>query len=148
MIDPKDDGVSHINIYSKGKTELGRYLTNFSDCYIHTEDGYFQTVEGYWYWLACGDDRLRNTDGWGSKKLGRELRAPDWPKTPDFEKKIMKAIMLKMQKPEVIQLLIESGTKPFYHYYVYGEKVVMVKDGLWMINLITEFRDELVRSKS
>lgn len=145
MIDPKEDGVSHINIYSKGSTALGRFLSNFSDCRIHTEDGYFRTIEGYWYWLAVGDDRLRKTSGWESKKLGRELMAPDWPKTEGFEQKIMKAIMIKMQTPWCVNQLIRSGTKPFYHYYVYGSKVVIVKDGLWMINLITEFRDELVK---
>lgn len=59
---------------------------------------------------------------------------------------IMKAIMIKMQTPWCVDQLIQSGTKPFYHYYVYGEKVVMVKDGLWMLSLMTEFRDELVRN--
>ncbi len=148
MIDPKEDGISHINIYSQAKTQLGRFLTNFSDCNIQTEDGPFRTIEGYWYWLACQDDRLRTTDGWGSKKLGRELRAPDWPTVPDFEKKILKAISIKLQDPWCIEALIRSGTLPFFHYYVYGSKVQMPKDGLWMLAFITEFRDELVRSQS
>jgi hypothetical protein len=26
----EQDGTTHINIYSKGKTELGRFLTNFA----------------------------------------------------------------------------------------------------------------------
>ena len=29
-IDPSKDGIDHINIYSKGKTELGKYLSNFT----------------------------------------------------------------------------------------------------------------------
>jgi len=145
VISPVDDGVSHINIYSKGRTELGRYLSNFADADIETEDGFFRTIEGYWYWLSCKDDRLRNTSGYESKRLGRELRAADWPKTPDFEKKICKAIMLKLIEPWTVEQLKATGRKPFYHYYDYGSKVVMVKEGLWMINLITEFRDELTK---
>lgn len=146
MIDPKDDGVSHINVYSKGATELGRYLSNFSDCYIETEHGSFRTVEGYWYWLACHDERLRLTSGWESKQLGRELRAPDWPKIEGFEKNIMKAIMQKMMRPWCSAELAKTGTLPFYHYYVVKGRVVMPKDGLWMIDLIQQFRDELVRN--
>jgi hypothetical protein len=44
----KDDGITHINIYSKGKTELGRWLSNFTYHPIETEDGKFDSVEGYW----------------------------------------------------------------------------------------------------
>lgn len=146
-MDPKQDGVTHINVYSKGLTELGRYLSNFSECNIQTEDGPFRTVEGYWYWLACQDERLRSTDGWGSKKLGRDLRAPDWPKTPGFEQKILKAIALKLTNPWCVEHLIKSGTLPFFHYYVVDGKAVMPKDGLWMISFITEFRDELIASR-
>ncbi len=53
MIDYKKDGVDHINIYSKGKTSLGRFLSNFVQADIETEDGDFASVEGYWYWLTC-----------------------------------------------------------------------------------------------
>ena len=45
MIDPKLDGIEHINIYSKGKTELGRLLTNFAQTpFIHPEYGRFESV--------------------------------------------------------------------------------------------------------
>lgn len=145
MVDPNEDGVSHINVYSNGRTELGRYLSNFSDCDIHTEDGFFRTIEGYWYWLSCKDDRLRHTNGFASKQLGRELRAADWPKTREFEKKIGRAIMLKLTQPKTVEMLMKTGSMPFYHYYVYNGRSVMPKDGLWMINLIQEFRDELVK---
>jgi len=30
MINPEEDGITHINIYSKGKTDLGRMLSNFA----------------------------------------------------------------------------------------------------------------------
>lgn len=145
MLDPKEDGISHINIYSKGATELGRYLSNFADCHIDTEDGYFRTVEGYWYWLGCKDDRLRNLEGWACKKLGRELRVSDWNNDPSFEKKILRAIAEKIvSRPACVTWMVQSGTLPFFHYYTYGSKVIMPKEGLWMVDFITQFRDELV----
>lgn len=146
MIDPSQDGVTHINIYSKAATPLGRYLSNFADCNIETKDGPFRTIEGYWYWLAVRDDRLRKTSGWDSKKLGRELRAPDWPKTRGFQEKILSAIAIKVQDPKCVQMLLESKQLPFYHYYVsQSGMAIMPKDGLWMISFIQQFRDELYR---
>lgn len=39
MINPEEDGITHINIYSKGKTDLGRMLSNFAKFPIETVDG-------------------------------------------------------------------------------------------------------------
>lgn len=146
MVSSADDGIHHINIYSKGQTEIGRYLSNFSDCDIETEDGHFRTIEGYWYWLSCRHEPLRTLPGWECKRVGREQRGEDWPKFPEFEGKILKAIATKLQYPKCIELLLKTGTLPFYHYYVVSNRTVMVKDGLWMVQFITEFRDELVKS--
>lgn len=148
MIHPLEDGVTHINIYSKGRTPLGRFLSNFSDCRIQTEDGYFRTIEGYWYWLSTKHEPLRDFPGWQCKQVGRKLRGEDWPKDPEFNGKIARAIMTKITTNQwCLNELIQSGTLPFFHYYVLdGGKVIMVKDGLWIINLITEFRNELVGS--
>lgn len=144
MIDPNDDGISHINIYSKANTELGKFLSNFSDCYVNTEDGVFRTVEGYWYWLGCKDDRLRNTNGWKSKSLGRELRVSDWNNDPEFERKIAFAITMKILSSDWCKSqLIYYDPLPLFHYYCYGGKVIMVKEGLWIINLIDHIRSEL-----
>ena len=48
---PMNDGVDHINVYSKGATELGRFLTNMNNIPVNTKHGRFQSVEGYWHWL-------------------------------------------------------------------------------------------------
>lgn len=72
MVDPNEDGVTHINIYSQGKTELGRMLSNFYKCRIDTKDGVFNSVEGYWYWLGIEDckekDALKTLSGYQAKK--------------------------------------------------------------------------------
>lgn len=73
MIDYKKDGVDHINIYSKGKTSLGRFLSNFAQADIETEDGNFASIEGYWYWLICPstiDPNCKECDGNGVTVLG------------------------------------------------------------------------------
>lgn len=49
------DGVNHINIYSDGRTEVGRAASNFSDGPYDTPDGIFRTLEGYYHWLRIRD---------------------------------------------------------------------------------------------
>ncbi len=140
MIDPSNDGVDHINIYSKGATSLGRWLSNFTECDITTEDGDFKSIEGYWYWLLSDSpekERLRNLSGWKAKSFGREIKASDWCQDNWFQDKIKKALKEKIkQAPENFK----TSTLPFTHYYVYGGKVVEVTHGGWIIEYIEELR--------
>ena len=148
-VNPNNDGIDHINVYSRGKTELGRKLTNFAYTpFDHPEDGKFNSIEGYWYWLGCKDDKLRKAYGFGAKKLGRELGAPDWLGTEDFKRKVKLAIRAKLiQHPKLLELLVETDL-PLLHYYVYGDvqldkyKVVLVKQGQWILDEIQDIRDE------
>lgn len=146
---PENDGVDHINVYSKGKTNLGRMLTNF---YRHPvkigEYGVFYTLEGFWYWLWSAEiirhyqvsgfytfdiriEGLRNDlmtiDGYLAKQVGREIIAllPDAPMTEpteEFKQVFCNAIKLKIATiPELSRAFIESYPKPLFHYYVYGK---------------------------
>lgn len=142
-LDPSKDGINHINIYTKGATELGRFLSNFSDCNIITEDGPFRTVEGYWYWLSSKDDRLRTLNGWDAKKLGRSILAQDWLKDGVFKDKIKKAIFIKIvSNPDMLHQFVVANM-PFTHYYVYGSRVIDVPEAGWIIDFIEWLRNDM-----
>lgn len=127
----ENDGVDHINVYSKGQTEIGKLLSNFSHFPFNCEDGHFESIEGYWYWLSTKDDRLRKLYGFQAKQLGRELRGEDWCSEEWFIEKIKKAIKIKFKAMK--HLLIKLDL-PITHYYCYGDKQVFPKED-W----ITEF---------
>ena len=144
MINPEEDGITHINVYSKGKTALGQFLTNFSYSPVETEDGHFDSIEGYWYWLGTneeGKEELRHLYGFNAKKLGRELRADDWQEgNEEFANKIRKAIKIKLETyPLVVQRLKEINL-PLKHYYVFGGKVVEPENGKWVVEYLDSFR--------
>lgn len=115
---PEKDGVNHVNVYSKGKTELGRLLTNFADTpFKHPVYGWFRTVEGFWYWLKTGMqyEQLRDVAGWEAKMLGKK-----WPSVDveHFDQKIKTAIRAKLiQHPHILRMLIDNEL-PLTHYYV------------------------------
>lgn len=147
----ENDGIDHINVYSKGKTDLGRKLTNFAKTPFFCEDGKFQSMEGYWYWLLCHKsspierDKLRNLSGFAAKKLGRELGAEEWPRDEQslFRGKIKAAFNKKLEdNPDIARMLINSSL-PLVHYYSYGGKIVYNGRSDWLIEYMMEVREEL-----
>ena len=139
---PAEDGVTHINVYSKGRTELGRFLSNFARApFDHPEHGRFESVEGLWYWLTARDDRLRSVWGWEAKRLGRELRGEDWVDAPEFRRDIRIGIAAKLATyPDMADMLGRS-TLPLAHYYTYDDKVIEPAQGRWVIDYLSTFQN-------
>lgn len=121
---PEEDGLTHINIYSKGATPLGRWLTNFAESpFTHPVHGQFKSIEGFWYWLKTGKkhDTLRTLHGWQAKEQGKKYPSEE---CENFEQIIKTAIRAKLiANPQMLGALIQSSL-PLAHYYVYGGKPV------------------------
>lgn len=124
MLIDGEDGVTHINIYSKGKTNLGKWLSNFTYAPISTEHGWFNSIEGYWYWLTTANDRLRNLSGHEAKKLGEESEVLVKLDSEIFITKIKRALDLKLKSDKPALSEFALSTLPFCHYYEYGGKRV------------------------
>lgn len=137
------DGIDHINVYSKGKTELGKMLSNFYHSSFTCEDGKFESVEGYWYWLSTKDDKLRTLYGFEAKRYGRSINGKDWLEDESFKKKIKQAIKAKVTQSNIKNLLKES-TLPFKHYYLAkNEFKIEVPKSDWIIQYLEDLRKEL-----
>ena len=140
---PEEDGITHINIYSKGKTELGRWLSNFAySPFVHPTLGPFASVEGFWYWLKTGrlHDVLRDVHGWNAKKVGKTF-----PEVycENFDNLIKTAIRAKLiANPRMLNALIDTNVI-LVHYYVYGGKVVSAGYE-WIPEYIQDIRDACV----
>lgn len=140
---PELDGIDHINVYSKGKTELGRFLSNFAHTMIITEDGRFDSIEGYWYWLGCKNESLRRLHGWSAKDLGRKVGAPDWQDSVEFKRKILAAIDIKLKSYPRMLNELQKCKLPLVHYYVYGKKIINVPDADWILAHLDSYKMEL-----
>lgn len=148
----EEDGVTHINIFTRGATELGRLLTNPAySPFTHPTYGDFDSVEGLWYWLKSGrcHDFLRTSSGISAKLAGRHL-----PEVfcQSFKEDVSIGIRQKIgQNPRIIELLAES-TLPFEHYYWFGglgdAKVIRLPNAAneWVVELIEKIRSELKRA--
>jgi len=135
-----NDGVTHINVYSKGRTELGKWMSNFTYEPINTVDGSFTSIEGYWYWLGTRNDKLKTLHGFLAKKVGRESPNVVSLSKQDFQAKIEAAIHIKASKrPDMIAQLKQCGL-PLDHYYVFNgtEKDAGFK---WILDIWNNIRN-------
>jgi len=147
---PLTDGVTHINIYTKGKTKLGRDLTNLSRHGFEMKSyGSFECVEGFWYYYltGCKHEEFRKYNGFTAKTEGQKLREDridkDGLAEPDKEV-IREAIRCKLrQNLDILEELIESEL-PLTHYYYYGEesncKIVRLHQYDWIVQEIERIR--------
>jgi len=137
MIDG-EDGVTHINVYSKAKTEIGRWLSNFAYSPFNIDGHTFLGVEGYWYYLTTGDISLKNHYGYKAKEEGRKRE-----KTAEIdEDKIRQALDIKLKTyPDKMREFAETSL-PLTHYYEYGGKRVDA-EYFWIIEHLELRRKQL-----
>lgn len=145
---PDKDGVTHINIYSRGMTRLGIMLSHFHHApFTHPYFGPFYSMEGLWYFARNGFDeksagRLRYLSGYRAKKVGKEF---PMMKYDEFSQDIVAANYQKIiQNEEIRKLMIESDL-PFDHYYTFGVlgQVITPRESDWLIEGFEDIRTAL-----
>lgn len=152
ILNPSEEGLTHINVYSKSNLEIGRMLSNFYKHKILTEEGEFLSIEAYWYYLEIDDSSgekevLKTLYGYEAKKTGLELlKSYGKIEDPNFEEKISDAIFQKFLDNKEMLLTNEKYLYlPFEHYYNFDGRIVDVKDKYkWMIDNITHIRGHII----
>ncbi|WP_338924388.1 hypothetical protein V0M98_32770 (plasmid) [Pseudomonas silesiensis] len=145
---PEDDGVTHIDVYSKGKTDLGKDLSHFAHKpFCHLEHGLFASVEGYWYWLTRQAEELRHAHGYAAKEMGRGLPIVKKWHPERFRELICQANDAKLARHPELKEALEESRLPLEHYYVqrYGGKpcVVQPKDSEWILAHFEQIRQKV-----
>lgn len=152
----EDDGSTHINIYSQGKTKLGRKLSHFAKTpFRHPFFGPFESMEGFWYYMRGvkivdgkeqRDDQLRYLCGFEAKQYGRQLKAKWYD---DFWEDILAANYQKIIQNEEIRDMMINSTLPFKHYYVFGPHKVVInaRDHEKLTEGMEEIRRALVEDR-
>jgi hypothetical protein len=143
-----NDGVTHINIYSKGKTKLGQALSHFSHHgFNHPHYGHFASLEAFWYYVrsGCKHEELKELVGLYAKKIGRAYPRVE---RSDFMRLIHDAAQMKIeQNPNLLQMVLKSAL-PFEHYYVdwrNGKPKPFYPKGIhWLAPMYDQIRKDLI----
>ena len=146
---PDEDGITHINAASKGKTKLGKALSNFAHYpFDHPNHGHFESLEGYWYWLLTNQqfDELRTVSGYPAKQLGDSLiEGKNFIiDESSFKEDILEGLRCKLrQNRSLLNMLVDSQL-PLTHYNWYGKngkyKIYEYPDYQWFIDEIERIR--------
>lgn len=132
MFTPDQDGITHINIYTKAQTDVGKMLSNLSDYgFSHPDFGSFRSLEGLWFWLVTDKkhDVLKTMSGFNANKEGKSLcenNDVDYKEittSKEFRNQFKSGIECKLrQNTLILQKLVETGDLPLTHYYFYSPK--------------------------
>lgn len=123
-IDPTQDGVDHINVYSGGNTLLGKRLSNMhAISFIHPEHGEFGCLEGFWWFLATGmkDISYRTMYGLEARVKGKKEEKVH---LDDFAQRFIEAIYLRLKQNPGLLAEVKANKLPYKHYYNYGGKIL------------------------
>lgn len=123
----EDDGVTHVNIYSNSKCELGRMLSNFFPApFNHPKYGFFTNVEGFWHFVATGFKHkfLKTVAGFRAKQASRGLMKVH---NDNFHKLIKEAIVLKLEAHPEIKDGLLNNELPLDHYYVMNKNDTLIQ---------------------
>lgn len=148
ILDPEKDGITHINVYTKGKTPLGRMLTNISNIPFSLEDyGSFSSAEGYWFWLRLNknNNEFRTMDAFAAKKQGSLMVQSPFndvkPVDDIFKEEFKKGIRAKLKQNKHILFELLKTDLPLTHYYVQGMVVKNKSEHQWQLDEIERIRD-------
>lgn len=146
---PDEDGITHINAASKGKTKLGKALSNFAHYpFEHPKHGHFESVEGYWYWLLTNQqfDELRTVSGYPAKQLGDSLiEGKNFIiDESSFKEDILEGLRCKLRQNRALLNMLVDSHLPLTHYNWYGKngkyKIYEYPDYQWFIDEIERIR--------
>lgn len=150
MVSPANDGVDHINVYTKGNTALGRMLTNLYDRDFSVPGyGHFKSMEGFWYYFLTGEKypEFKGLRGFEAKKLGKTKindRIDKDGLTDHQKREILEAIRCKLRQNKDILVELWKSDLPFAHYYYYGTpdnaKVIELPQFNWMLDEFERLR--------
>lgn len=143
---PEEDGIAHINVYTKGRTPLGKMLSNLSRFgFLHEDYGWFECLEGYWYWLAtgCRHEQFKTMNGWDAKSIGSKMERVE---LPDFQTRFKEGMRLRLEQNEQLRTELLNSTLPFEHYYDYKGAIRDVKERhQWQFDFYDAYRQPKAR---
>jgi len=150
---PEHDGVDHINVYSRGRTPLGRALSNLEHIAInHPKYGFFASLEAFWYWVSTGmqHDDLRRLYGATAKSAGIRY-IPVKMDESHFVNLIQDALRLKVAQNPKLREELKKSDLPLRHYFVYGNNPPVVREQrkhMWQMQCLENIRAALKEGRS
>ena len=156
-INIKLDGIDHINIYSKGKTILGKQLSNMYYFSFNYDGLDFNSVEQAWHYYKfikinpnIANQIISMNNIYEIKKYAKKYNneTSEYVQSNEFRNLIQKIIETRLHKDSKLCLILRNSVLPFKHYYTFGNEnsYKVINESIkydWLIEIITNFRIKL-----
>jgi len=145
----KEDGVDHINIWDRGNTTLGKFLShNAKTPFTHNIFRKFCSMDSFWKYIQSEerDDRLRVMSGVTLRAFSKQLTML---RINNFKAIILDSEWQKLkQYPDKVKIMRES-TLPFDFYYINKKSGIRIRPTYfnWLIAGINEIRTALIENR-
>lgn len=155
--EPNEDGITHVNVFSKSRNKLGRMLSNFAETPIDSEEGHFVTVESWWYWTKMNNinasclipiftdeqlSEMKEKVGKEAKSYFRALYKDDSTEFSPTKEQLKITYKLKLEQHPHIKEMLILNELPLTHYYMMFDKKVSADSTLWTALLWEEIKME------
>lgn len=134
-----------VNIHAtQSRSTLGKMMSNLANASVTVpDDGWFRSIEAYWYWLQTHDSNLRYMHGIEAKRWGQQSKRemePQMSKSdPKFRQKICHAIKVKIANHPDLRKMFNENKLSFTHLGFYnGEEVNMAERCQWWLDFIND----------
>lgn len=142
---PDKEGVDHINIYSKSKLYLGRFMSNFFKWGFVHDGKNFGSIEHWWYYQLTNHPVCLDSSR-AAYEVKKEMQ--EWIKENGVKgdidrnilKQLLKAKLMGYSKGVLLHFLLND--LPFTHYYVYSGRVVQAREQ-FLVEIWEEIRKEM-----
>lgn len=153
------DGITHVNVYSKSRSPLGRLLSNFAYTPVTIDGLLFESIESWWYWTKMNKinegslfplftpeqlDEIRVKIGADAKEFFRSLYKEDSSEFSPKKEELKMAYLSKLEHHPHIKEMLLKNTLPLAHYYMMWDKQIDADSTLWTAQLWEEIRIELL----
>lgn len=151
------DGITHVNIYSRGDTSIGCKLSHFTHRPFRFMDINFASLEACWHFLkvyhGCGYmvHTLNTLHGREALYLGRTLRKHYLGEhfkddLPRFYSEFYKAALTSIQQDPILVKDIKELPLTIYfdHYYVNDKGIVRPRGWMDVTGIYESIRLELL----
>lgn len=155
-----EDGFTHINVFSKSKSKLGRALSNFAHTPITLGENYFESVESWWYWSKMNNINnsslfphftpeqiidVKTKIGKEAKIYFRELFKGDSSTFNPTKEQLKEAYLQKLAEHREIEIMLFANKLPLAHYYMMFDKKVNADSTAWTAQLWDEIKSEYTK---
>lgn len=121
------DGKDYIRIHTKGVTELGRLLSEYSDTYIETRWGKFRTIAGLSAFLRTGCNNPEIYKAMNRMQVIAHMKTASTVPNPNYNRSMKAALHSYVIRNERLKELLVGSELPFRdgsQYYIdYYEKL-------------------------